>query len=356
MKRFFLLALILILGAGQARSEVIQFKNGDQLTGQWVQVLNGGLRFKSEVLGEVTIPIAKLKSFSVPKAAVVILKKDNIALRGNLSLLPSGEWQLASEHSVKVLSGDSVEAIYPLEVYETKSLEQTVAPWRNWKGTGTFGFGTVRGDLQSTTWNLGLNAMHKSPDLPGLSERWRTNFFLNSLFSSTKSASNQRISANSLTSGLRQDLLFTPNDFVFGLAQLDHIETQSLYLRQTYGAGFGRDIKHSSHTQFSLLGGSTYVNERYYDGTHRKNMEALIGEKVGLGLSGRVRLQHFFNFYPNLTDTGQYRFETITTVSTHLFSHFSFNTSISDRYLSQPPQPAIQSNEVTFTTGLGYSF
>lgn len=101
---------------------------------------------------------------------------------------------------------------------------------------------------------LGPTAIHKSPDLPGLTERWRTNFFLNSLFSSTKSASNQTISANSMTTGLRQDFLFTPHDFVFGLAQLDHIETQDLYLRQTYGGGFGRDIIHRSRTQFSLLG------------------------------------------------------------------------------------------------------
>jgi hypothetical protein len=356
MKIFYFVVIMVSLGAGQAWSEVIQFKNGDQLTGQWVQVLKGGLKFKSDALGDVTIPIDKLKSFSVPKAAVVILKKDNQAMRGDLSLLPSGEWQLASEHNVKVFAEDSVEAIYPLEVYEAKSLEQTVAPWRNWKGTGTFGYGTVRGELKSTTWNLGLNAVHKSPDLPGLTERWRTNFFLNSLFSSSESASNQRISNNSLTTGLRQDLLFTSSNFVFGLAQLDHIETQNLYLRQTYGAGFGRDIKRGPHTQFSLLGGSTLVTERYYDGTHRQNMEGLIGEKIGLGLAGRVQLQHFFNFYPNLTSSGQYRFETITTISTHLFSHFSFNTSIADRYLSQPPQPSIQSNEVTFTTGLGYSF
>ncbi|HEV2348950.1 MAG TPA: DUF481 domain-containing protein [Terriglobia bacterium] len=355
MNRLFLLAIIVGLGAGRARGEVIQFKNGDQLTGQWEQVLNGGLKFKSELVGEVTIPIQKLKSFSAPKPAVVILK-DNQALRGKLSLLPSGEWQLAAEHGVRVLPEDAVEAIFPQEVYDPKSLEQTVAPWRNWRGTGTFGFGAVRGQLQSTTWNLGLNAVHKSPDLPGLTERWRTNFFLSSLFSNTQSASNQRISANSLTSGLRQDLLFTASDFVFALAQLDHIETQNLNLRQTYGAGFGRDIKRGSHTQFSLLGGSTLVTEQFYDGARRQNMEGLVGEKIGLGLAGRVQLQHFLNFYPNLTSSGQFRFETITTVSTHLFSHFSFNTSIADRYLSQPPQPTIQSNEVTFTTGLGYSF
>jgi hypothetical protein len=179
---------------------------------------------------------------------------------------------------------------------------------------------------------------------------------LNGLFSTTQSSTNDRIANNSFTSALRQDLLFTSSNFVFTLGQLDHIAAQNLQLRQTYGAGFGRDIKRGSRTQFSVLGGSTLVIEQFQDGTRRENMEGLIGEKLGLGLSSRVRLQHFANFYPNLTASGQFRFETITTLSTHLFSHLSFNTSFADRYLSQPPVASSQSNEVTFTTGLGYNF
>jgi hypothetical protein len=355
MRRIFVMGLFLCLIPPQARGEVIQFKNGDQLTGQWVHVLHGGLKFNSDIMGEVTIPVQKLKAFSATKPAVVILR-DNEVVRGNLSLLPSGEWQVASQTGIKVVPVDVVEAIYTREVYEAKSLESTVAPWRNWRGSASFGYATVQGDLQSTTWNLGMNAVHKSPDLPGLTERWRTNFLLNGLFSNTQSSSKNQIVNNSFTSALRQDLLFTSNDFVFALGQLDHIAAQNLQLRQTYGAGFGRDLRRGSRTQFSLLGGCTLVIEQFHDGTRRENMEGLIGEKLGLGLNGRVRLQHFLNFYPNLTSSGQFRFETITTISTRLFSHLSFNTSFADRYLSQPPVATIKSNEVTFTTGFGYNF
>jgi hypothetical protein len=355
MKRFLFLALLAACVAVPAQAEVIQFKNGDQLTGSWVRVLYAELKFKSETLGEVSIPISKLKLFSVPKNAVVVLKNSQ-TVRGHLTLLTSGEWQVVSKSGIKVLRADAVEAIFPQEVYEPRSLERTVMPWQNWHGSSNLGATLVRGDLTATTVSLGVNATHKSPDLPGLTERWRTNFVLSGLYSTTQSSPQNKASADSISSGVRQDILFTSSDFVFALAQLDHVQAQNLDLRQTYGAGFGRDIKRSARTQISLLGGATLVSEQFSGGTRRQNPEGLVGEKIGLGLTGRVRLQHSFSFYPSLTSQGQNRFETVTTVSTRLFARLSLDTSLADRFLSQPPIATIQKNEVTFTTGLGFHF
>ncbi len=81
-----------------------------------------------------------------------------------------------------------------------------------------------------------------------------------------------------------------------------------------------------------------------------------MGEKLELGFTGRVRLEHFFSFYPNLTVAGQYRFEAITTVRTRLFSCLSLKGSLVDRFLSRPPVATIQKNEVAFTKGMGVNF
>jgi hypothetical protein len=121
MKSFFLSAFLAAGLALPALCEVIQFKNGDQLTGSWERVLNADLKFKSDALGEVSVPISKLKPFSVPKNAVVVLK-NNQTVRGNLALLSSGEWQVVSKDGIKVLRADAVEAIFPQDVYEPRSL------------------------------------------------------------------------------------------------------------------------------------------------------------------------------------------------------------------------------------------
>jgi putative salt-induced outer membrane protein YdiY len=126
-------------------------------------------------------------------------------------------------------------------------------------------------------------------------------------------------------------------------------------LRQTYGGGYGRDVVKNAKATFSVLGGITYVHEKFFDGSSSSSAEALIGEKLGYQISKRVRLDHDFNFYPNLSDTGEYRFDTATTLSAKLAGKFSLNAGVIDLYLSNPPA-GNKSNSVTFTTGIGYTF
>ena len=51
----------------------------------------------------------------------------------------------------------------------------------------------------------------------------------------------------------------------------------------------------------------------------------------------------------------EYRFDTTTVLSIKLFNRFSFNTSAIDLYLSNPP-PGNEKNNITLSTGIGYTF
>jgi putative salt-induced outer membrane protein YdiY len=128
-----------------------------------------------------------------------------------------------------------------------------------------------------------------------------------------------------------------------------------LYWRQTYGGGYGHDLIKNSRATFSLLGGLTYVHEKFINGDWDDGAQALVGEKLGYQFSKRVRLDHDFNLYPDLSNTGQYRFDTATTVSAKLAGKFSLNAGVIDLYLSNPPA-GNKNNSVTFTTGIGYTF
>jgi hypothetical protein len=340
--------------AASGRPETVLFKNGDRVTGQWLRVNDGKLVFNAEALGEVTILLGKVQSFASERAAVVLLKNGQ-TVRGKLSLDASGDWQLKAEGTSRPVKANAVQAIYPAGIYEPRSPERSRKPWENWRGSGNFGYNLARGDRQAGTISIGVNATRRQPDLPGLGEHLRTHYFLTMLFAGTRSLDGVRSSANSVTSGLRQDFLFTPSNFVFVLGQLDHIQAQSLDLRQTYGAGLGHDLLRKRRSVFSFLGGTTYVRERFQGGVGRENTEGLLGERLGAQLSGRVRLDHLLNFYPNLSHAGRYRVDTTTTLSTKLFSRLSMTSTFTDRYLSFP-LPGHKKNELLLTTGLGFSF
>lgn len=354
MKRLCWTVVSILCCALPGKSDVIVFKNGDQLTGTWVRVQDGKVVFNSENLGEVSIPVAKMQSFSAAKPAVMILKGGQ-TIRGELSLAASGEWEVRAEGEAKTLASSGAEAIYPQELYEQKSSARGFRPLNNWKGNGDFGTSLVRGDRQAATISVGVNATRRQPDLPGLTERWRTNYFLTTLFATTRRIPGARTSANSFSSGLRQDFLFTPYNFVFLLAQLDHIQAQSLDLRQIYGIGLGRDLVRSRRIALNLLGGTTLVKERFQNGIRRQNIEALAGEKLALQLFEGVSVEHRLSFYPNLSETGEYRVDTYSSLRARVSSRLSFNLGFTSRYLSQP-LPGRRNAEIIVTTGFGYRF
>jgi hypothetical protein len=254
-------ALCLIALAGflsvRGMAETIKFKNGEQLIGQWKQVQGKNLLFKSESLGDLAIALDKLQTFE-PSKPVVVVTKSGEEVRGQLSRSASGDWEVTGGNNRQTLVAASVDGIYPQETYKPPEVKRQ--PWQSWKGTANLGYGLQRGDQDASSLSIGVSATRKLPDLPGHLEHWRTSYLLNMLFTSTKS-NGITISSNNLTTNLREDYLLTPKDFLFVSGQLDHVQAQSLQLRQTYGGGYGRDMVHTKRLDLSLLGGLTYVQE-----------------------------------------------------------------------------------------------
>ena len=269
--------------------------------------------------------------------------------------MPWGDWEVRLQNGTVLVREQSVEAIYPEKTFQAGGLEGSQKPWQNWKGKGALGYSVVRGDRNAGTFSVDINATRRQLRLPDLKERSRTNFFLNTIFANTETLDGLRITANSMTTGVRQDFTFSPSDFWFLLGQIDHSDTQSLNLRQTYGAGLGRELIQRSRLKLQVLGGLTFVNEDFQTDENRKNAELLLGEKVSWKISDWFGVEHTFNFYPNLTESGDYRLDSSTTLSTRINSRLSFNTTFTDRFLSRPLTDR-RRNEFVFTSGLGLTF
>lgn len=338
--------------AATARADVVTLKNGDRVSGTLVTVKEGNLELKSDVLGNLTVPVKEMSSFSAGKPAVVLVKGQK-AIRGHLELEPSGDWQVTENGKSQTVPAASVDVIMPAETYESL-VEHTAKPWQDWKGGASLGYSIQHGNQQTDTFTTTISGVRERPETPIFERHWRTNYTLTTLLSHA-SQDGSFVTSRTLSTNLRQDYLFTADNFVFGFSQFDHVSTEGLYLRQTYGGGFGRDLIKTARTTFSLLGGLDFVHEKFFTGANDQNAEALGGEKLGIQITKWLRLDHNLNFYPNLSSGGQYRFDTSSTFAAKLSNRFSLNTGVIDLYLSNPP-PGNQKNNLTFTTGIGYTF
>ncbi|MGH9375572.1 MAG: DUF481 domain-containing protein [Terriglobia bacterium] len=353
MKRLAYLIVIIILVTAAGRADVVTLKNGERLVGQWESVKNGSITFKSDTLGELTIPISKVASFSSSKPGVVV-EPSGSTVQGQLTLEPSGNWQVTKNGKTQEVAASSVSTILTQADY-TSLMEHHAKLWQDWKGNASFGYSLQRGDQQTGTINALVAATRERPETPIFARHFRTNFSL-LMLRSTASEDGVTVRSNTISTILREDYLISPRNFIFGFGQLDHILAQGIYLRQTYGGGFGHEFIHTSRTSFNGLGGITFVNTKFYTGGPAvQSAEALVGETLSVALTKTIHFDHYLNFYPNLSNTGEYRFDTSSSLAFKLFSQFTANVGLIDLYLSNPT-PGNHNNNVAFTIGLGYTF
>jgi putative salt-induced outer membrane protein YdiY len=353
----------------------VQFKNGDHLSGKWLKVEGTTIKFRSKVLGKIAIPVAKVSTFSIEQPLVVMLQNGK-TISGDGAQLAAGTWTVQSPQGNKQVPSGNVTMILPAAAYHAAIAEakEKTEPWRGWKGGATFGYSLQNGDQNARTVSLGIAAVRHEPRMPGALERWRTNVNFNLLFANA-SSDGVTVSSNSLTSSLRQDYFFQPQNFLFMLGQWDHILSQNLDLRQVYGGGYGRQLLSGPRVQFSLLAGATFANEKFSGTPAQQYAEALVGEHATFQFTKKVRINHSFTFYPNLSNRGQYRFDTASAIAFSLNSWLSANMGLTDYYISQIPSGSVSTvttigsggqlttvsfpshnNNITVTAGLGVNF
>jgi hypothetical protein len=358
------LVLLVISIATPGKPEVIHFKNGDRLTGTFEPILGGNITFTTEVLGSISIPIPKIETFTT-EASVVVMLKGRQTAHGHFALIKTGVWMVEASGVSTPLEKKEIVAVYPVEVYRPASPERRHRPWQDWKGNGNFGLNVQCSSARSGSLNIGLDALRVEPTLPGLPPRLRSHYSLDMSFMHVTTPSGVNSTANTLTSGLRQDSFFSrdQHNFFFVQAQFDQIEPQNLQLRQTYGGGVGRDVIQYPWVTFSIRGGADFVKERFLPSALqqnggilvRNNSEGLIGEKFALNVFKRLSFEHELDVYPSLSSAGDYRFDTSNVISSPISPRLSFRVGFTDHFLSAP-LPGTEQNDLIFTTGIGFKF
>jgi len=102
--------------------------------------------------------------------------------------------------------------------------------------------------------------------------------------------------------------------------------------------------------------GGGALNREFYTGNiNRTSGELLIGEELFYQLVKSSHFEHKMVFYPNLSDTGEYRLNLDNAFVTRLSNWLSWQLSLSDR-LNSNPIPGKKKNDLLFTTGLRFSF
>lgn len=352
--RFCLAVGVLSVVASCARADTLVLKNGDHLTGTVVSSDGKELTFKTDFAGEIKVKwptIAEVKS-EKPLYVVTPDKKtvsgDVTTEGGNLVVHTRDSGALPVPYAnVTAIRSEEAQAAYEASLHPG-ILEA-------WKGGASIGFALARGNSETTNLTTGFTADRKT-----LHDE--ITLYFTSLYSSNDLPGGGT-TANSIVAGARYDRNLTKRIFVFGSADYTHNELQGLNLRSIYSGGLGYHLISTDRTSLDLLGGLNYTRETFSGatngggvGTERNLAGVTTGETFTRKFGSTTVVTEQFYFYPDLTNTGEYRFALDAASVTKINKWLGLQLSISDRYVSNPPIVGTKSNDVIFSTGINFAF
>jgi putative salt-induced outer membrane protein len=343
-----------------AFADQVGLKNGDRLTGSITKSDGKELVIKTDYAGDVTVKFDAIQTITSAgdlnvslggKTVVgpVTTNGDNVVV----ATKAAGPVE-APKSSVTMLRSPAEQAAYE------KSLHPGLL--EGWNGGLNLGFAVTRGNSETKNLNIAFNGTRK-----GFHDKLI--LYTNSIYATNDlPGATPHTTANTIAGGARYDRDFAR--LVFGFVNGDFYEDslQHLDLRATVGGGLGWHAIKQVATTLDLLAGVNYTHESYGayilpptpPGTPEPAItHSLAGLTLGddfthkLG-KGTVVTQSLF-FYPDLSQTGEYRglanFSTVTKLNKWL----GWQNSFADVYVSNPPV-GTKKNDLQIATGLNFSF
>jgi hypothetical protein len=356
----------------------ITLGNGDTLTGKIEKVTYGNVSFHSDELGDLTIPLTKIKAMQTATAfaagsATQRLTRKSLAEQlpvGKITLendtlrvmLPQGE---VREFPVKDLRFMLDESAYQRELHNQSDL------WYGWYGTATLGATVVKSTNSAQTYTGVVALVRAIPTIAGLPAGSKTILNLSGTYGLAKdpeivSGSDVYQTASVtktdiLHGDLEYDKFFTP--VVFGLvnASADHNFGNGLELQQAYGAGIGWAILRSPQNDLAVRADLQYEQQQFYNGITSglgTPTENLVGSSIGEMWSRTF--PHSIKFNENVTLIPTFNVvKAYSGVATAgfvfpVYKNLNFSVTTTDNYLGDPPEGFLR-NTFQFTTGVTYT-
>jgi len=368
LKMCVLAAGLLAAIAPAMRADTVVLKNGDHLTGAVSQIAGGKLTIHTDYAGDVVIAFDSVSSVKMDKPIVLsqeTKKGKHIDVhRTEITAIDRTD----SGFTVTTASGTEPLAAAQVSTVRTAAAQQAYEAslhpgWLHaWTGSANVSFALARGNSDTTTVGTGINAVRAtSTD--------KTSLYYTEIY--THDGILNETTADHTAAGARYDHNLTPKLFAFGTGDFATDALQYLDLRTVVGGGFGWHVIAKPVQQFDVLGGIVWTHENYSSFTtananpppatiftpaETNSFAALdFGEQYTRKLGASSAFTEQAYIFPDLQDTSQYRFTLNAGLTTKIKSFLSWQTTVSDVYVTNPP-PGTKDNDFILTTGLGFNF
>jgi Protein of unknown function, DUF481 len=357
---FVVLAAGVLSAVTAVNADTLALKNGDHLTGTVTESDSKRVTLKTDYAGTIKVQWSAVKELRSEKP-LYVETPDKKTVNGNLTIegtdlivhpAGTGEVRVPLAKITVIRSGK-----------DQQEYEKTLHPglFHEWKGRINAGFALARGNSDTTNLNTGFTAGRKT-----MSDA--IHMYLSSIYTTNGASTSggpTGVTANAILGGVQYDRNIRKSFFGFASGDFTHDALQDLNVRAIYTGGVGWHAINTASTTLDLQGGVNYTRESYGSGATAtmlatsvgRNLPGLTaGENLTRKFGASTVLTEQFDFYPDLSDLRQYRVSLDSSLVTKINRWLGWQTSLSDRYVTNPPIAGTKSNDVILSTGLNVTF
>ncbi len=370
---------------GTAKPDTITFSNGDLLTGKLVKVVGGVVTFHSDIVGDVTVPLAKVKALHAAEAFAVVQKDQHVTIRTAIREIPVGAIALengkvqvgieGSDSSARPVPAKNADYMVDAAGFH-RELHGDSDVLYGWNGTVTLGASLVTGTNSAQTYTGAVSLVRAIPTVLWLPSYSKTTFNLSTTYGLAKdeeviSHGNVFQAASVSKTDIKHgdaeydkylgSQLYGRHLFALVNASADHNYGNGVELQQAYGAGLGWTLVKSSTDIFDLKASLQYEEQVFYNGlysglgTPSENLVgAALSEHWTSTFAHAIRFKESVTLSPAFNLVQAYSGVAGSSLVFPVYKKLSFSLTGTDNYLGDPPQ-GYQRNSFQFTGGLTFT-
>ncbi|MGB0122817.1 MAG: DUF481 domain-containing protein [Silvibacterium sp.] len=361
--------------------DTIVLINGDQISGTFVNEVDGTVTFHSDILGDLSIPWDKIKELHT-RTKVAVLQPNSLPRRNKLPTnLPVGT--LSVHDNLITVQAENNAIIPQIPVANAKyiiddaTLHKQVFGrpgfFQGWNGTATAGLTLVQATQNQYSFAGAVALARAVPTVSWLDPRNRTTLdYAQSYGKITQPAyvdasGNLVPASSSKTSifhlGVERDEYFSPRFYFLGVVSFDHNFSQSLDLQQIYGGGIGYTVLKTPVQELDVTAIMQYERQSFMNvippaAADQNLIASTFAGSYMRHLSKSMLFTQQLQYIPAWNNLHAYSFNETDLLAFPAYKNFSLSLGTLDTYLNDVPFtfPATKRNSFQFTAGVTYNF
>jgi putative salt-induced outer membrane protein YdiY len=338
MNRAIVVGLVLALFlVSSAFGDEIQFLNGDRLTGKIKSAADGKMVISTDVAGDVTVDMSKVKTFTTTEPIELHVGEKNV-IKTTVTAGPEG--------SVQAAAGGGV-AGGPVAIKDIKSINPPPVKW-----TGAIVANGLMTRGNSNTENIGI-----AIDAVRRAEQDRITVGAGYLYGRQKDPDTNVKSTttdNWFVFG-KYDYFFSKKFYGFASTRIERDRIAELKLRATPAGGVGYQWIEKPDLHFFTEGGLAWVYEDFENAGSDDHFALRLAYHFDKKLNDKVNFFHNMVYLPSIEDASDFNINADAgvraTMTKNMFTEFKIEWKFDNE-----PAPGAADNDLRYILGVGWAF